>query len=404
MDCKYIDQNDIHELYLLDRLEDRTKKQYLKHLKECKSCFTEFEKQRLFISSVRNIGNREMKSEISRQVQELKAKKSRFDWDMILKVAAVFFFLVITPGLVYYYHTIESPASTGLYKPETMINETVNIGDTGTPMEEESSSLVNSKDKEKTSPAIKRVKLTESSSDVLSGTGSAGIEKSAKLVSRSKYKNNEKIIVDELISKKDSEPVAFESARAHGLIETKEILNPEKFYRPISVIKSDSRLKLQEQPIKLSQEDAKSKMTVSPKAISVARKNNIESYSANQMATAPLGNQKYSFDDLDTLEEMYKLKYQKDKRSFSIAVNKAAIELEMDQESSLPLSFPVIIQTSDSLHLEMTWFVNSIFLQINPEKIGINPDIDNFIYVQTPKDKIYEIRLSVDSTQAIMLK
>ena len=115
MDCKFINQNDIHERYLLDRLTESEKAEYLSHLNACESCKSKLESEKELIGSVRHFGKKEIKSEIAKQVTAIKSKKKDVSWDMILKVAAIFFFLVITPGLVYYYKSVEPPQISELY-------------------------------------------------------------------------------------------------------------------------------------------------------------------------------------------------------------------------------------------------------------------------------------------------
>ena len=128
MNCEYIHQYNIHEKYLLDRLIKPEIEDYLNHIKECKKCSDDLEKQRLTIVSIREIGKREMKGEITGQVLKLKKEKTLIDWDMIYKIAAVFFFIVITPGLVYYYFTFESPQlSPEMTNAEGLVSESEKI-------------------------------------------------------------------------------------------------------------------------------------------------------------------------------------------------------------------------------------------------------------------------------------
>lgn len=123
MDCKYIKQNDIHEKYLLNKLNNNEKAEYLSHLSSCDICKNTLENEKEIIHSVRHFSKIEMKSEISRQVAEIKSREKDVSWDMILKVAAIFFFLVITPGLVYYYQSVEPPKISELNNFDEAINQ-----------------------------------------------------------------------------------------------------------------------------------------------------------------------------------------------------------------------------------------------------------------------------------------
>ena len=86
MDCKYINQNDIHEQYLLKRLNKDENSEYLQHIETCDSCKFKLESERQTLQSIRHFGKSEMKSEIARKVAELKTKENQISWDMILKV------------------------------------------------------------------------------------------------------------------------------------------------------------------------------------------------------------------------------------------------------------------------------------------------------------------------------
>lgn len=111
----HITQNDLHEKYLLHRLESSEKTEYEKHLLECESCRKELEIQRLLISHVREIGRQQMKAEIREQAILAKTSTSQTNWPALIKIAAVLLFVLLTPT-VYYYYT-ESTSSQPVMAP-----------------------------------------------------------------------------------------------------------------------------------------------------------------------------------------------------------------------------------------------------------------------------------------------
>jgi len=107
MDCQYIIKNDLHEKYILGKLDETEKREYEAHLQKCVSCQREYQKQKLLISAIRRIGKQEMKQEIHLQLEPTsQEKRNDANWGMILKVAAALLFFVIAPGLIYYHQNM----------------------------------------------------------------------------------------------------------------------------------------------------------------------------------------------------------------------------------------------------------------------------------------------------------
>ena len=123
MDCRYIQQNEIHEKYLLNRLADAEKAEYEKHIEDCTLCRKELERQREIIEGIREIGLQEMKNEIHQQVEHLKAERKSVDWQMILKIAAIVFIIAIIPSAIYYFQTEPGKPLSQLLKSEKSTSE-----------------------------------------------------------------------------------------------------------------------------------------------------------------------------------------------------------------------------------------------------------------------------------------
>jgi hypothetical protein len=101
MACDYMLREDFYELYLMNRLNPDEKAAFENHLKSCSDCRQKLEAERELIGGIRNEAKREMKLEIQRQAEIYREQKHNTDWTLVVKVAAVVFFLVIMPGMLY---------------------------------------------------------------------------------------------------------------------------------------------------------------------------------------------------------------------------------------------------------------------------------------------------------------
>ncbi len=110
MNCDTILQNELHEKYLLDRMADEEKKEYLTHLSSCIDCRNELERERKFIYGIRGAGIRQMKDEMRSQAAQAKSASRKYDWTLLFKAAAVLFVIVLLPGTIFYSDLFNSSA------------------------------------------------------------------------------------------------------------------------------------------------------------------------------------------------------------------------------------------------------------------------------------------------------
>jgi len=111
MICDTILQNELHEKYLLDRMTDEEKKEYLGHLSSCINCRNEQERENQFIYGLRGAGVRQMKDEMHRQKVQAKSSARKYDWTLIFKAAAVLFIIVLLPGTIFYSDLFDKAAA-----------------------------------------------------------------------------------------------------------------------------------------------------------------------------------------------------------------------------------------------------------------------------------------------------
>ncbi|NQU66322.1 MAG: carboxypeptidase-like regulatory domain-containing protein [Candidatus Marinimicrobia bacterium] len=112
MDCKTIQQNDIHEKYLLGKLENSVKDKYLTHLQECHKCQQELDDLKILIEGIQTAGEIEMKQEIQRYATVGEFQKRQHRKWILLKVAAVLIFVILTPTMIYRYQLSKPPINS----------------------------------------------------------------------------------------------------------------------------------------------------------------------------------------------------------------------------------------------------------------------------------------------------
>ena len=110
MDCSFILQNEIHEKYLLGRLNAAEQEEYKQHLEQCDNCRRELERQKELIGGIRAQATLDMKREIKLQAEKLRTERPKQDWAVWYKAAAVILLFSIMPALLYYsLHTGTEP-------------------------------------------------------------------------------------------------------------------------------------------------------------------------------------------------------------------------------------------------------------------------------------------------------
>jgi hypothetical protein len=387
MECKFINQNNIHERYLLDRLSDREKIEYLSHLNTCESCKDEMKSEKEFLGSVRHFGKDEMKFEIARQVAAIKSKQLDVSWDMILKVAAIFFFLVITPGLVYYYQTLEPSKVSELYDYEEFVGEQKE-SEKAEPTASEEEAQEKPEMNIKANRERKRVKDIVSSSRIKSTSGAAA-EPSIQSVGIAKPVKKSKDIV---IEKSSEDAISFEMEHPKPAAPKSSLPELRQYQKPtlVSVQEAEyNRLKV-----------------VSNKKISSASrsqeydKTQTEQYSANGISSVNIAkSEQISLGKLSK-NENYKLDYRINNKIVVINLIPLFEKSDFYFQESYPDSFPVIIKHRDMVDLTMDWFVNSQIRNINPNEISLFFEEENSLNVNFLNEKFYKINLKSDSTVA----
>ena len=393
MNCKFIEKNDIHERYILNRLSDSEKAEYLFHIKECDSCARNLENEKILLSSIQHIGKRKIKSEIAQQVAELKAKETTISWDMILKVAAIFFFLVITPALVFYYQSIETPK----------ISETTDF-DKLLSRKKENEFVKEEKSEYKTTEiADSKGKKDENISDIIKSEGyakSAGgsaAERSLRSVNISKPSAESNQLAEEIIIEdKSTDKAPEEVVPPLSAVPQSRIPSLGNFQKPVNVRVTDEELNM-------SGDLRSKKMTVNSHS-KMSNKTQDEAFNEEDISIAgkeksgQISKKKLSEDKIYILDFILNNK--------KIVINLVPLNLESESylQESFPDSFQVIKKKNENVDLAMDWFIDSRIRNLNPEDISVYLKEKEFLYINILDEKFYQIDLKTDSTKAITIQ
>lgn len=373
MECQIILRNELHEKYILDRLDDLEKAEYEAHLDYCKTCKTELEEQQALITGVREAAKNKMKAEIRRQVEIREINPPGIDWATVSKIAAVLFIFVLAPPMIYYLQKNE-PQMVPMSEPQFQV---LNVPPRPKP------ELPTDENVEGQKPALmKAVPLTKN----INRKEDFGLKESKQaktLTEREKQtagipseievselgESNFPIVEFELaptLAKKDIQP---------GQSEFKASAEAEESL-PLGLPSNRNRIYVYEAP------KAGLGVFLRDKRISKLRKSKLPTISDFRFTSS-----RYSAD--------VHLKASSDELA-----NKAVTE---EEDTKLPKSFPVEITAQDSLNFKMTWLVVSSLLEVRPEEIRLELTPDGIVLVFI-KEQIYLIDLRKKSTQAVLVE
>lgn len=402
MDCKFISQNDFLERYLLDRLTESEKAEYLSHLTACESCKSKLESEKELIGSVRHFGKKEMKSEIAKQVTAIKSKKKDVDWDMILKVAAIFFFLVITPGLVYYYQSVEPPQISELYDFDEVGNQQKGI------------EIVEAKEEIETrSAAIEKRKKEseEKSSDLIKSASGAGAQPPVQSIEMAKpakksvprVETPSEAEVEDVLVFKDKLPLpaapksSTQSARMAKSSMASEKTVEEELLDDVSG--------------KTDQKDTESLRTSIPELEKFVNPNFFKAVDQEHNRRSDLKSGTTFFNDspkthqgLLKTNQVYNLLYKINDKNMAVNLIPLYNETDFYSKESYPDSFPVIKTISNNSDIKLDWFINKGIRNIDPAEISIYYEENKYLYINILNEVFYRIDLSSDSTKAVIMQ
>lgn len=392
MDCKFINQNDVHERYLLNRLTEIEKSEYLTHLNSCESCKSKLDSEKELVISVRHFAKNEMKSEIVKQIIEIKSRRNDVSWDMILKVAAIFFFLVITPALLFYYQSIEAPKiseSTDFDKllSQQEENEIVKKGQVDYKIKD----VVDSKSKRS-----ENISLINPSNGNINSAGRANADQRKGSINISKPMSEKDVLSKNIVNENKKESYITEEKILPSPAQQKsEIPAMENFQKPILVIaNADHNNK--------SKSQNSNRITANSHSLTSEQ---IEDDKVTEDEFIPTSKSKSNQISEKKISEntIYKLDFNLNNKKFIINLILTDESSKFSSQESFPESFSVIKQKNENADLTMDWIINERIRNINPDDISVYLKENDILYVNILNKKFYQIDLKSDSTKAITI-
>jgi hypothetical protein len=399
MNCQIIKDNEYHEKYLLERLSQQELTEYKQHLKECEACRKELENQLLVIGSLREIGKKQMKDEIRRQVEKQKIEADRFNWNMVLKIAAVILFFVITPGMIYYYSTF-SPA---VEKKSDTARE-IAFGETSEDVKEPSLSEISSEKERVEAEKGRRDTPSEETQDIEQETVSQeitpkqeiSVDDKDQLSAISKSKTEQSL--DELtgIPASPAEGGPPTAASAEGRQGREKQVTPYAATAPLK--QSEHEYERVESAKRLDKKVGLSRGIEEPSQYTYSYQSMIPTCAEKTLSSDKMEDMKR-----ESLPPQTWL-FQSDNRQIQVEVKLSEHPEEEAEANQLPGQFPVEVLRRDSLNLYMQWFVNQTLYSLNPQEIIIQSTNSDTLIMTAQNKYIYLIPLTEQVSQASQQK
>jgi hypothetical protein len=416
MDCKYILQNEIHEKYLRGLLEDSEKTEYEKHLQECTSCQKEQQNQRILIYGIRQIGRQEMKDEIRSQVKQSQMEKTKTDWPMFLKIAAVIFFIIITPSLFYYFQVI-APQHKAI-SPEIAEKVSQEEKEDDFAIDEMKSGTIKDEKSPKEAGAIGVKPGAPSSSEQIAAETAV----TKKRIIKEKTIAPPKISVrqeddsesyEKSVSQQDNKAIISKSSRSRKSDEDKNILLKER-REPLSSFKEaefqrDNKLKSKQPKAEISLPVMQKKLSGKGEDKRKTADVSISSFDvlledASSIQLKPEEDQIVAQTGGRGGAALPGIIFKANGIEVQVHLLDSSQELTEDKQNKPPQTFGVKLLKKDSLYWEMNWYVNSYFLKCDTADMNLQILDDQIIQLNIQDSFIYKIDLKEDSTQAVLEK
>jgi len=401
MNCSDILHNNIHELYLLNKLTDEQNKEFEKHLESCFSCKKELERQQSLITGIRDVGTIEMKEEIRRQVGILKEKPSPINWTVILKTAAIFFVLVTIPALLYYNQTRSSkPIGENFNEPEIV----------------EKFHTYNPKKEGEIQIGERSIDKSEKKSDhrsVQSPIVSAQVEAERDDLDESSgaYEEDEQLAISARTKEskygdsKDLPPAEMASGSIQPE-ERRELLKKEKTQRQL-ITTSDVESDLDKTIYNSVRVDSLDDF-ISYKTSRFRDKYDFAEFDKNagKSVYQTQESQKAAQNKLKEIqrEEIGSpdLLFTSGNKLIRVNLMKEGKKQPIDKKNNLPFYFEINTVQKDSVFWEMNWFLGKEFINIDAPDISIITYGNDMMLIRFSNQHQYKVDLKQDSTKAVL--
>jgi hypothetical protein len=366
MACSYNENSEIYENYILARLSDTEQDGFEAHLKTCKTCQDRLEREKWLQANLREIGKREMKTEIRKQVEMQRSEKKFADRGMILRVAAIVLFVVLTPAIIYYYQYLPVPETQNrIEKPLVVESEELPAPAAGAFRDE-------GETRRQLKPERQLLgELKKSEKEVEALSSSPRSEKKIAPAEESPLKLDD--LVDQEIAEK-----SFASEDIHG-------------YEGLS----GAAVKTEPEPA----EDRGISAT--------ARSNEADFFRYDSDTPAIEGIEQESiYLRSKTLaeSEQYQKTWLFRKATQTIIMRLQLSEAEREKFQGLPQKIPAQVIVEDSLRLTIDCEVTPEFYNIDPDSVIIYQPNLKVLQIQLPQQVIYEIDLTRETQEAVQVR
>lgn len=370
MKCQYREDPEIYENYLLDRLRPEAKREFEAHLRDCPLCQKGLALHRILISGIRETGKQEMKTEIQRQVKNRQAQPSPTNWGIYLRVAAVVLFLVIAPGMIYYYWQVLPEKRQDLFQtpaeksPSRQPDKITDLPPSAELSEEKK--LLTGKSEE-----LKRGKDQEIPQ---AADETEGIEKRVAVT--------EKAVLPTAIS--SSSPETDREVSAVDMVKQ----SGEELEAAGSISSG-----------KGARKDEASQLLPAPATFFTFDSSQIHLAKSTQNMLLP--GQSRSEASKEALPEVWQ--FRQNTQIIQISLQQDRRIAEQPKISELPEKFPVQMIQGIYPNLQMVWQLDTSLVKIDPRQVRILVDSSNNLIVQLPSGVQYLIDTRTDSTGAVMI-
>ncbi len=404
MKCQDILQNELHEKYILNQLENSEKEKYELHLKECTDCQAELENKRILFSGIREAGLAEMKTEIKRQVEIGELNHPGMTWGRLSKIAAVLFIFVLTPGVIIYLSK-SNPELVPTAEQETENAPEAIPYSAADAATEGRRDIVSIKLPDADLKVLKIPQQKDAEGDIIFKKNESPKLDALEI----SFEENKKVKISTEMDEQET-PVRAETAQSKIVLQ--EEVSTFKDEKEDAVLKSnfaatpkESRLKgktgdLNQPKIEaviFSSREYKSARTYVYEAPEAGLKKTDQSRQRDKLMFDMRKSTEQTVSDLRFISNgnaiLVHLKASEDEAAREILAQTAEVRP--------PKSFAVEIITQDSLNIEMTWLVGSEFIKMNPEEIKVEILNEQIMRITIENKYIYETELS-KNTNAIL--
>jgi hypothetical protein len=367
MACLYNNDLEVYEKYILNQLPDNEKTKFEAHLSSCKICQNRLEKEKWLQANLREIGKREMKSEIRKQVNLKRAEKKLTDWGMVMRVAAIILFVVLTPGIIYYYQYLAPPT----VEHEVQQDKIVESEETITPQ----AGLYQDEDRADLQVMPEKPPLAELKKIEQIGEREASARTKEGEIAQSKEipAEDARQVGDEKLEKsRPLKDATYSENLSAVATETEEI---EKFAGKV-------------EPAAAMADDGAVFRYESDQSAVKGKNENLDFFQSRSVSESQVNQKTWLFR----------------KSSQEITIQLQLVDENRDEDKEFPKKIPAQVTLQDSFRMMIECQVTPELYKLDPDSITLYQPNSQILQIQLPRQVIYQIDLTQKSQEAIQIR